>query len=249
MNETIELLHRRKSVRAFEDRPVPPEVKNALFEAALQAPSAGNMCLYTILDITDPQRKAALAESCDHQPFIATAPLVLVFCADYQRWYDSFRRHLPEVRKPAEGDLLLAMADALIAAQNLAVAAESLGLGSCYIGDITENFEYHRELLRLPPYAVPACMLVLGYPTAQQQSRPKPPRFSVSDIVHENAYNAEKAARMDDMLRERQDMGLLDFEDWLDHFCRRKWNSDFSREMSRSVRAMLESFCAGEARG
>ncbi len=246
MNETLRLLHARKSVRAFEDKPIAPEVKAALFEAALQAPSAGNMCLYTILDITDPARKAALAESCDHQPFIATAPMVLIFCADYQRWFDSFSRHLPAVRRPDEGDMLLATADALIAAQNLAVAAESLGLGSCYIGDITENFEYHRELLQLPPYAVPACMLALGYPTAQQRAREKPPRFAVSDIVHENAYDAAKAARMDGMLQERQDMGLLDFEHWLSRFCARKWNSDFSREMSRSCRAMRESFCAGE---
>ncbi len=247
MNETLKLLHDRKSVRAFEDKAIPEEIKSALFEAALQAPSAGNMCLYTILDITDPGLKAALAESCDHQPFIAAAPLVLVFCADYQRWYDSFCRHLSQVRRPAEGDMFLAMADALIAAQNLAVAAESFGLGSCYIGDITENFEYHRELLKLPPYVVPACMLVLGYPTEQQMTRPKPPRFPASDIVHENGYSEEKSGRMDEMLQQRQDMGLLDFEDWLGRFCERKWNSDFSREMSRSCREMLRSFCGGDS--
>jgi len=245
MNETLRLLAARKSVRAYEDRAVPRETKQAILNAALQAPTAGNMCLYTILDITDPDLKQKLSVSCDNQPFIAQAPMVLVFCADYQRWYDCFCRHLSEVRRPEEGDLFLAVADALIAAQNAAVAAESLGLGSCYIGDITENFEYHQKLLGLPAYVVPAAMLCLGYPTEQQKRRPKPPRFALEDIVHENVYDRRKAAAMDTMLQNRGEGESLGFEEWLRRFCARKWNSDFSVEMSRSCRAMLQSWCAG----
>ena len=82
MNEVLCQLHERKSVRVYEDRPVEPEVKRAILEAAIQAPSAGNMALYTILDITDPEKKAALAKSCDDQPFIAKAPVVLTSRAD-----------------------------------------------------------------------------------------------------------------------------------------------------------------------
>ena len=163
MNEVLCQLHDRKSVRAYEDRPVEPEIKRAVLEAAIQAPTAGNMALYTILDITDPEKKAALAKSCDDQPFIAQAPMVLIFCADYRRWYDVFCRYVEDVRKPDMGDLFLAEADALIAAQNAVVAAQSLGLGSCYIGDITENYEYHKRLLKLPKYVVPAAMLCFGY--------------------------------------------------------------------------------------
>ena len=168
MNEVLCQLHDRKSVRAYEDRPVEPEIKRAVLEAAIQAPTAGNMALYTILDITDPEIKGLLAKSCDDQPFIAKAPMVLIFCADYRRWYDVFCRYVEDVRKPDMGDLFLAEADALIAAQNAVVAAQSLGLGSCYIGDITENYEYHKRLLKLPKYVVPAAMLCFGYPTVQQ---------------------------------------------------------------------------------
>ena len=92
MNPVLQQLHDRKSVRVYEDRPIPAEIKRAVLEAAIQAPTAGNMALYTILDITDPEKKAALAKSCDDQPFIATAPMVLIFCADYHRWYDVFCR-------------------------------------------------------------------------------------------------------------------------------------------------------------
>ena len=222
MNETVKQLHERKSVRVYEDRPIGPEAKQAILEAAIQAPTAGNMALYTILDITDPEKKAALAKSCDNQPFIATAPMVLIFCADYRRWYDVFCKYVDEVRKPGMGDLFLAEADAIIAAQNAVVAAQSLGLGSCYIGDITENYEYHKKLLNLPRYVVPAAMVCFGYPTQQQLSRPKPPRHVVSALVHENGDSMEKAAQMEQMLSLQQGKEGDELADYIRRFCKRK---------------------------
>jgi len=242
MNEVLQQLHDRKSVRVYEDRPIEGAVKQAILEAAIQAPSAGNMALYTILDITDPAIKAKLAVSCDNQPFIATAPMVLIFCADYRRWYDVFCQHVEEVRKPDMGDLFLAEADTLIAAQNAVVAAHSLGLGSCYIGDITENYEFHKELLGLPQYVVPAAMLCIGYPTAQQLSRPKPKRHAVSDLVHENGYSMEKCHTMARMLSSQQGKEGEELTDWLNRFCKRKWNSEFSKEMSRSCAEMVKDW-------
>ena len=246
MNEVIRQLHERKSVRVYEDRAIEAEVKTAILEAAIQAPSAGNMALYTILDITDPEMKRKLSVSCDNQPFIATAPMVLIFCADYRRWYDVFCAHVEEVRKPGMGDLFLAQADTLIAAQNAVVAAHSFGLGSCYIGDITENYEYHRELLGLPQYVVPAAMVCFGYPTEQQQNRPKPPRHAVSALVHENGYSMEKAAQMEQMLSLQQGKEGDELADYIRRFCNRKWNSEFSREMSRSCEEMVKAWCKEE---
>ena len=247
MNEVLQQLHDRKSVRVYEDRPIESDVKRAILEAAIQAPSAGNMALYTILDITDPEKKAALAKSCDNQPFIATAPMVLIFCADYRRWYDVFCKYVDEVRKPDMGDLFLAEADALIAAQNAVVAAHSLGLGSCYIGDITENYEFHKILLKLPRYVVPAAMLCFGYPTEQQRSRPKPKRHAVEDLVHENGYDAEKSADMSRMLSLQQGKEGEELADYVRRFCKRKWNSEFSREMSRSCTEMVKDWCGEKA--
>ena len=243
MTTVIEMLNQRKSVRAYEDRPISKEDKKLILNAALQAPTAGNMTLYTILDITDPAMKKRLSVTCDNQPFIAEAPMVLVFCADYHRWYELFKRHVDEVRAPAEGDLLLANADALIAAQNAVMAAESLGLGSCYIGDVTENFEIHRELFHLPNHVVPTCMLCIGYPTVQQQERPKPNRFRLEDIVHENVYDETKAAGMEEMLAGRGEGSADGLAEWVRRFCARKWNSEFSREMTRSCREIICSWC------
>lgn len=246
MNQTIKELHARRSVRVYEDRPIEADKKQAILAAAIQAPSAGNMALYTILDITDQKIKDALSVSCDNQPFIATAPMVLIFCADYHRWYHAFCRNVETVRKPAEGDLFLAQADALIAAQNAVVAAESLGIGSCYIGDITENFEHHKQLLGLPDYVVPAAMLCFGYPTEQQKNRPKPKRFTVEELVHENGYDNAKSDAMEKMLANQTGHPESELRDWIARFCKRKWNSDFSVEMSRSCAAMLEAWKQGE---
>lgn len=239
MNEIIQQLRARKSVRIYEDRPIDEAEKAAILEAALQAPTAGNQCLYTILDITDQALKERLSITCDNQPFIATAPLVLIFCADVHRWYELFCRHITEVRRPGTGDLLLAQADALIAAQNAVVAAESLGIGSCYIGDITENYEIHKELLGLPDHVVPAAMLVFGYPTEQQKERVKPPRPMLTDIVCQNTY-AERP--MEDQLERQQGLTGDELHGWIGRFGNRKWNSDFSKEMSRSCAAMIEDF-------
>ena len=239
MNQTLELIKNRKSVRIYTEQPISAEDKRIILDAAIQAPSAGNMTMYTILDITDPELKAKLSESCDHQPFIAAAPMVLVFCADVKRWMDVFKKYVGEVRNPAEGDLLLAQQDTLVAAQNAAVAAEALGIGTCYIGDIIENFEYHRELLHLPDYVVPTGMLCFGYPTQQQIDRPKPPRFTIESIVHENGYDQEKND-MAEMLKERHNFTEEALADWVQRFCKRKWNSDFSREMSRSSAEIIK---------
>lgn len=245
MNEVIETILKRKSVRVFEPKEIEPEKKHLILQSALRAPTAGNMSLYTILDITDQKLKEQLSETCDHQPFIAKAPLVLVFCADYYRWYHCFRGlETPEypVRKPDTGDFMLAFEDTVIAAQTAVLAAESLGIGSCYIGDILENYEIHQEILGLPQYVAPVCMAVFGYPTEGQTRRRQSPRFEVEDMVFENGYWREKADRMYEMVKKREGKSRDEMEAYLSAFCTRKWNSAFSEEMSRSANRILAAW-------
>ena len=240
MNRTIEELIERKSVRAFTDQPITAELKRTIIQAAMEAPTAGNQQLYTILDITDQKLKERLSETCDHQPFIARAHMVLIFCADCQKWYDAYEAGNCEPRKPGAGDLMLAVTDAAIAAQNAVTAAWSLGIGSCYIGDVMERCEIHRELLNLPPWVFPAAMVVFGYPTQQQRRRVKPERCKQEYLVHENTYRRLGEEELRGMLRKNYKDG--DFDSWIQAFCQRKYNSDFSIEMSRSVKKYLENF-------
>ena len=239
-NLITDSLKSRKSVRAFEDRQIPEDIKQEILRCAAQAPTAGNQQLYTILDITDQALKEKLAVTCDNQPFIAKAPLVLIFCADAQKWHDAYIEAGCGPRAPGAGDLMLAVCDAAIAAQNAVTAAESFGIGSCYIGDIMEQCETHRELLGLPPFVFPALMLVFGYPTQQQISREKPERFAMKHIVHENTYRRMDGPELREMLSQRA--GSRGYDEWVRAFCERKYNSDFSREMGRSVIEYLKEF-------
>lgn len=256
MNPTIETLLARKSVRACEERAIEPEVKSRILQATLRAPTAGNMMLYSIIDVTDQRIKDRLAKTCDNQPFIARAPMVWVFLADYQRWYDYFlasdvesvcqQNNVP-MRRPEEGDLFLACCDALIAAQNAVIAAESFGIGSCYIGDIIEQYEEHKKLLNLPQYVFPICMLVFGYPTEQQKQREMTPRFDEKFIVFENSYRQLNPAEFDEMFAERESRlpkgaAMEGIANVGQATYLRKFGSDFSVEMSRSAREWLKGW-------
>lgn len=244
MNEVIRQLNERKSVRVFTDQPIEESIVQGILEATTMAPTAGNQQLYTILRITDPDLLERLSDSCDHQPFIAKGKLVLVFCADCLKWYDAFTHVGCYPRQPGPGDLLLAVDDALIAAQNAVVAAESFGVGSCYIGDIMENIETQREILGLPEFVFPAALLVFGYPTEQQKKRKKPERVDMKYIVHENRYHRMDATQLEAMFMSKAPDGQ--YGEWMAAFCQRKYNSDFAREMSRSVAEYLKQYSTGD---
>ncbi|WP_442871494.1 nitroreductase family protein [Caproiciproducens sp.] len=236
INEVMRQIRERKSVRVFEKKDVPQFVKDEIISAALQAPTAGNMMLYTIIDVTDQEIKNQLSLLCDNQPFIAKAPMVFVFLADYQKWYDLYQAAGLSARKPGPGDLLLSCADAIIAAQNSVVAAQSYGLGSCYIGDVLENCEQVKQLLDLPEYAVPAAMVVYGYPTKQQLERKKPPRFQATHIVHTNSYRKMSDEELLAMYGEQ------DTNESIKNIYERKYTSEFALEMNRSASEYLGKF-------
>jgi nitroreductase len=255
MNPVIETILNRKSMRAYEKKGIGAGVREELLHATLRAPTAGNLMLYSIVEVTDQSIKDKLVKTCDNQPFIARAPLVWLFLADYQRWFDYFvasgveqicEQQKTPMRKPEEGDLVLACCDALIAAQTAVIAAESLGLGSCYIGDIMENYEAQRDLFNLPKYVFPICLLCFGYPTRQQMEREPTTRFQEKFILFENQYRRLSSEEFKEMFHETHEevfrgreevAGARNFGQLI---YTRKFNADFSKEMSRSVREILK---------
>ena len=246
---TIDELKARKSVRVFEERTISEEIKEQLYTAAFEAPTAGNQMLYSIIEITDPQLLAQLAETCDHQQWITKAQLAVVFVADHRRWLDLYAAAGCAARRPGVGDMWLALSDANIAAQNMVCAAWSFGIGSCYIGDIIEQHETVKQLLQLPTEVMPACMLVFGYPTAQQRERRKPARFHRDYIVHQNAYQTmspEEHRFFYEERAQRNGAPINDVEAQVKAFWKRKYESEFSREMNRSASAYLKPLREGE---
>lgn len=248
MNETLALIDARCSTRVFDPAPLTEEERQAVLHAAMRAPTAGNLMLYTIIEVEDQRIKDALAESCDHQPFIAKAPWVLLFVADLQKWVDLYAisgvASVPGVTHrttPAVGDLMLACSDALIAAQNAVIAAESLGIGSCYIGDIMEQAETVAELLDLPNHTFPIAMLCLGHPGAPRRTTGRYDKHMVHRDRYHRLPESELRQVSADLAREHAQHGLKPgVENYPQVVYERKYASDFMREMNRSVAWWVE---------
>lgn len=240
MNEVIRELMERKSVRVYTDQKIGEEEKRTILLAASNAPSAGNMQLYSIIDVQNPQTVERLAVLCDNQPFIAQGQMVLVFVSDYLKWHDAFRLAGADPRPLGKGDLLLSIEDTMAAAMNAVTAADSLGIGSCFIGDIMEHHDEVKELLNLPDCVYPVCLLVFGYPSEQQQRRPKPKRIALEHLVHTDYYRRKDETALKQMFN--KECAPEYYESWLKAFCKRKYNTDFSLEMSASATKYLDEF-------
>lgn len=257
MNSTIEMILKRRSVRKYNDMPITEAEKDIILKATIRAPTAGAMMLYSIIEVEDQMIKEKLSISCDNQPFIAKAPYVLLFLADYQRWVDLYnaadcvdRAIELDVRPrlPEEGDLVLAIMDALIAAQTAALTAESIGIGSCYIGDIIENWETHKELFNLPQYTFPIVLLCFGKSAEKSNCKLKP-RFDKKFILHKNRYRRFSKAELNEMHLPfgSQSFDLREYPNGAQNIVQanyfRKFTAKFSREMTRSTKLMIQSWC------
>ena len=210
-NPMLQLIEERSTLRRYADRPVEPEVEQAIIRAALRAPTASNMMYYSIITIHDKELQKKLQEICNQQPYISQAPCMLIFCADYQRIYDWFEKdQVPEkcaqlgkeYLYPSEKNFLLGVDDAMLAAENAILAAESLGLGSCLIGHIVNHRREHQRLLGLPDLVFPIVALLIGYPQ-EGQPRKKSARFDQRFIVHENRYHRLSGEELDEMFGSR----------------------------------------------
>ncbi len=254
-NETIKTLMERRSLRAYGDKPISAGHKQVISEATRRAATAGNMMLYSVLDIQDQDLKERLAILCDDQPMIAKAPMVWLFLADYQKWDDYFvssgavekgeQEGIPH-RSLGQGDALLSVCDALIAAQSAVTAADSLHIGSCYIGDILENYEQVQELLSLPDHVLPITMLCFGYPNGEWKTGiAKTLRHSHEDIFHVDTYKRKDGPQLEKMFEAHnkyyKKTGRLSetTPDAAHFYYFKKHTSEFMAEMNRSATEML----------
>ena len=254
MNSTIETINNRVSLRRYSDMEISKEHLDIILKSAIKAPTAGNMMMYSIIKITDENTKNTLSRTCDNQPFIAKAPIVLIFLADVQKWFDYFKvcsvdeiakENNREVKPPGMNDLMLSINDALIACQNAVIAAESLGIGSCYIGDIMENYEIHKELLNLPDYTFPAAMITLGY-YPENMTRVHVDRFNIDHVVFDEKYKTLNDDDLKEMFKVKEEKmpktNPFNANNYGQLIYMRKTSSDFSIEMNRSIKECIKYF-------
>ncbi len=184
-NETLEILYRRASLRNFSEEPVPDEVLSQILEAGVCSATGGNLQPYSVIVIRNKKTMQTLADWCS-QGFIKDAPVNLLFCLDWHRtakWCEM--ECAPYTANQSFRHFWIAFQDTIIAAQNIATAADSLGLGSVYIGTIIEFIPECRELFKLPDAVVPVVLLSLGYPkTVPKKAR----KLGQEIVVHQESY-------------------------------------------------------------
>ncbi|MEV5027205.1 oxygen-insensitive NADPH nitroreductase [Paenibacillus sp. LPE1-1-1.1] len=188
MNETIQLLKNHRSIRKYKSTPIPEEKLEEIILAAQAASTSSNIQAYTIVAVTDPERKRKLAELAGNQQHIIESPVFLVWCADLNKITVATNLHEDTELHQNVELFLLGTIDATLAAQNAAIAAESLGYGIVYIGGIRNNPQGVTDLLELPPLVYPVFGLSLGVPDQEPDLRP---RLPLTAVYHKEVYKKE----------------------------------------------------------
>lgn len=170
----FEAIRKRRSIRAFEPKPVPEKFVEDILEAACWAPSAGNRQARDFIVVKDKEAKRRLSQAALDQEFIEEAPLDIVVCANGDR---------SAARYGERGRQLYSILDAAAAVQNLLLAVHALGLGACWVGAFRDDWV--SEILNLPPWLRPIAIISLGYPA----EKPTPtPRLPLEHLVHNERF-------------------------------------------------------------
>lgn len=200
MNEVIALLKSHRSIRKFSDRQIPRALLVDLIQAGQGAATSSHVQAYAVIHVKNPANRERIAELAGGQGYIASCAEFLVFCADMKRPTEASERTGANVVRGMTEQLLVATVDTALMAQNVAIAAESEGLGICYIGGIRNNPQAISDLLHLPEHVYPVFGLCLGYPAHTPDVKP---RLPVEAILKEDYYtdDGEQVQAFDDTMR------------------------------------------------
>ena len=197
----LDFLKQRRTIRQYTEKAIPAELMTELLNAAAQSSNTGNMQAYSVVVTTNDEIKAQLAPAHFNQPMVTKAPAVLTFCADFNRFskwceqrsavpgYDNFQ------------SFMATAIDAMIFAQTFAVAAESAGLGICYLGTTTYNAGEIIEALNLPKLVVPITTITVGYPEKMPELTD---RLPLEAVVHYEKYADFSSEKIDLLYSEKE---------------------------------------------
>jgi nitroreductase len=197
----LDLLNQHRTIRKYTDQKIAPELLTKLLETACRASNTGNMQAYSIVVTTDHELKKQLSPAHFNQPMIIQAPVVLTFCADFNRF-----TKWCELREAIPGfdnfqSFMAAAIDAIIAAQTFCIAAESVGLGICYLGTTTYNAREIIDTLKLPRLVVPVTTITVGYP---HEITELTDRLPLSAVVHGDTYSDYTPEKIDSLYSEKE---------------------------------------------
>lgn len=235
----IELLQSHRSIRKFTNQPVEPLLLRQLIRSGQSAATSSNLQGVSVIRIRNPQTRTAMADLAGGQTYVETAAEFLVFCADLNRSAVCCEKEGKQLADGMTEHFMIATIDVALFAQNVVVAAESEGLGICYIGGIRNNPEKVSELISLPQNVYPVFGLCLGYPDQNPELKP---RLPVDMVLMEETYqpvDEKLLAEYDATMREyyhKRTKGKID----------RVWSQDMSALLGKESRPHMKAFLASK---
>ncbi len=195
------MLNNRKTIRKYSDKDIPSELLNRLLEESFRSSTMGGMQLYSVVVTRDEKMKQKLSPAHFNQPMVMNAPVVLTFCADFNRASLWCRQRKAE---PGYDNLMSfynASIDALLVAQSFSLLAEEAGMGICYLGTTTYNPQQIIDILQLPELVFPVTTLTVGYPA---ENPPQQDRLPASGLIHEEVYHNYSGDDIDTLYKEKE---------------------------------------------
>ncbi|MDR7076785.1 FMN reductase (NADPH) [Neobacillus niacini] len=240
MNETITTLLNHRSIRHFKDKPLSDEQIKTIVASAQAASTSSFIQAYSIIGIKDKEKKRRLAEIAGNQEYVAENGHLFVFCADLSRHELIGEMEGKDVLTSIESTekFMVALIDAALAAQNAAIAAESMGLGICYIGGIRNNLEAVKELLKTPERVIPLFGMTVGYP---ERINDQKPRLPIEHVYHEEEYQQDKEVYLR-QLKEFDEMISAYYEQRTDGKRKDHWTEQMANMLEKQTRMYMKEF-------
>ncbi|EAC8462557.1 oxygen-insensitive NADPH nitroreductase [Listeria monocytogenes] len=237
MNQAIDAILGHYSVRKFEDKDLTEETLTLLIKSAQAASTSSFVQAYSIIGITDKDIREQISAIAGNQPYTVQTGQLFIFVADLARHHTILEEHQVDTTALETSEKwLVSVIDAALAAQNMAVAAESLGLGICFIGGIRNDVEQIAEILDLPPYTMPLFGLTIGYPVANKEKAK--PRLPQDLVYHENSYQ-----KMNPTILAEYDEQIKNYYDERTAGKRVEgWSEQIARGLGRTSRLDLKAF-------
>ncbi|KQO18451.1 oxygen-insensitive NADPH nitroreductase [Paenibacillus sp. Leaf72] len=189
MNDIVKHLQSHRSIRKFKPDTISEEQLGQIMASAQAASTSSNIQAYSVIGVRDTSKKRDLAKLAGGQRHVEECPLFLVWCADLHRAQVAVRMHTSDIELELHQNVetfLVATVDAALAAQNAAVAAEALGLGTVFIGGIRNDMQQVVDLLHLPRLVYPVFGMCIGI---SDQMPTKRPRLPVQSVYHDERYS------------------------------------------------------------
>lgn len=198
VNQVIETILNHRSIRSFEDRPLSQEQIQTIVESAQAASTSSFIQAYSIIGVSDKEKKTKLAAIAGNQSYVENNGHFFIFCADLHRHALIGKMEGKEVEPSIESTekFMVALIDAALAAQNAVIAAESMGLGICYIGGIRNNLEEVVKLLKTPERVIPLFGIAIGYPAKISGQKP---RLPFNHVYHDNVYEENEQKYIEEL--------------------------------------------------